>query len=305
MMSGNSIWDEIKFKIFQSGNTLYQLIFIIPSVFIGLRLLDVFYWLFTRQVTVVNTVNEYLAVPHDPIQVLTKPWTLITYMFQHADIWHILFNMLIFYWFGRIFQEYMGNKKLLSTFIVGGIAGALIFIIAYQVFPALSNTAVDANMVGASAGVMAVVVATATLLPDFKLNLLLLGPVSLKYIAMFMVVISLLGSAGANAGGQISHIGGALYGFIYMRQLQKGTDIGEWFTNLYDSIKSLFSGVRTKSNFKVHRNEERQKTHKTYPGEKDKKREQKEIDRILDKIAESGYDSLTKEERDKLFKASK
>lgn len=305
MPSGSSTWEEWKDRILYSGNALYQLIFAIVAVFLAFRIVQVFLSLFLVDSTLFTTIRSYLSVSNEPIEVLTQPWSLITYMFLHAGFFHILFNMLIFYWFGRIFQEYLGDRRLISTFILGGIAGAIVFILAYQLFPALSQRAAVTGMVGASAGVMAIVVGAATLLPDFSLNLLLIGPVRLKYIAGFMVLISFLGTAGSNAGGEFSHLGGALFGFLYIKQLDKGRDIGEWLMQGVDKIKLAFSGGEggSESSFKVHRNQKSQ--YKTYPAEKDKKAQQKEIDRILDKIAESGYDSLTKEERDTLFNASK
>lgn len=306
MLSGNSFWEELKYRIFESGNTLYQLIFINVAVFLVFGVVQVLFTWFLVNQSLLAEIQSYLAVSHVPFEVLTKPWTLITYMFLHAGFFHILFNMLIFYWFGMIFQEYLGNKKLLSTFIAGGIAGAIVFILAYQLIPVLAQNPVAGGMVGASAGVMAVTVATATLLPEFSLHLLLIGPVRLKYIALVLVVLSFLGTAGSNAGGEFAHLGGALYGFLYIKQLQKGNDIGQWVITAYDKIKAFFTGSEgNKGGFKVHHNEKQKSTGKTYRSEKGKKAQQKEIDRILDKIAESGYDSLTEEERDTLFRASK
>ncbi len=306
MVSGNSIWNDIKFNVFESGNTLYQLIFINVAVFLVFGTVKVLLTWFLVNPALLSEIQSYLAVSHEPFEVLIKPWTLVTYMFLHAGLFHILFNMLIFYWFGRIFQEYLGNKRLLSTFISGGIAGAVTFILAYQVIPVLAQNPVSAGMVGASAGVMAIVVAAATLLPDFTLSLILIGPVRLKYIAIVMVLLSFLGTAGSNAGGEFAHLGGAIYGFFYIRQLQKGTDMGQWVNSAYEGLKSLFTGNKSpQSNFKVHRNDSQSKGYKTYRSEKGKKAQQKEIDRILDKIAESGYDSLTEEERQTLFRASK
>ena len=305
MPGASSTWEEWKDSILYSGNALYQLIFSIVAVFLVFRVFQVIFSLFLVDSDLFMTVRSYLSVSNEPMEILTQPWSLVTYMFLHAGFFHILFNMLIFYWFGRIFQEYLGDRRLISTFILGGFAGAIVFILAYQLFPALSQRAAVTGMVGASAGVMAIVVGAATLLPDFSLNLLLIGPVRLKYIAGFMVLISFLGTAGSNAGGEFSHLGGALFGFVYIKQLDKGRDIGEWLMQGVDKIKLAFTGdgKATNSSFKVHRNEQPQ--FKTYPAEKDKKTKQKEIDRILDKIAESGYDSLTQEEKDTLFKASK
>ena len=241
MPGASSTWEEWKDSILYSGNALYQLIFSIVAVFLVFRVFQVIFSLFLVDSDLFMTIRSYLSVSNEPMEILTQPWSLVTYMFLHAGFFHILFNMLIFYWFGRIFQEYLGDRRLISTFILGGVAGAIVFILAYQLFPALSQRAAVTGMVGASAGVMAIVVGAATLLPDFSLNLLLIGPVRLKYIAGFMVLISFLGTAGSNAGGEFSHLGGALFGFVYIKQLDKGRDIGEWLMQGVDKIKLAFT----------------------------------------------------------------
>lgn len=299
MFENNSIWNDFKYNVIQNGNTLTYLILINVIVFVLINLLKVILVLMQVNVGLYNAIWSLLAISAYPTEVLTKPWTIFTYMFVHSGFFHIFFNMLIFYWFGRIFREFLGDKKLLSTFMVGGLAGAAVFLIAYQIIPLLINSKPMLGMVGASAGVLAVLVAIATLLPDYTMHLLFFGGVKLKYIALVLVIIDLLSLAGSNAGGHFAHIGGALYGFIYIKQLNKGNDIGKWFTDAWDGVVNFFKSIgkkRSASNFRVHRSD---------TVSRPKNVNQNEIDRILDKIAESGYDSLSEDEKDTLFKASK
>jgi hypothetical protein len=209
-------------------------------------------------------------------------------MFMHAGILHILFNMLWLYWMGQIFEEYLGNKRTIGLYIMGGLAGALAYLLCLNLIPAFtnSNAAVGSTIVGASASVMAIVVATATLLPNYTISLILFGPVKLKWLVLVILAIDFLGIVGPNAGGEIAHLGGALLGFIYVKQLQKGHD---WI----GGISGIF---RSRSKLKVAA-KNTSKNSAEYP-------RQDEIDRILDKISQSGYDSLSKQEKEILFRAS-
>jgi hypothetical protein len=214
-------------------------------------------------------------------------------MFLHAGIFHILFNMLWLYWMGQIFEEYLGNKRTIGLYLLGGLAGAFLFVLFYNIFPLFTQQpglVEGSTTVGASAAVMAVVIATATLLPDYTIFLMFIGPVRLKWIALFIVILDFLGIAGLNAGGEISHLGGALFGFVYIKQLQRGNDWVGVFTKIFDRFKPKSKlTVTSKNNAKNSSNKPRQD----------------EIDRILDKISQSGYDSLNKQEKEILFRASK
>lgn len=252
-----------------------------------------FYQIVSRQFTIPPQFGEFIL----------RPWTLITYAFSHSltDIFHILFNMLIFYWFGRLFIEYLGNDKLVALYLLGAIAGGVVYLLVYNTIPYFMERSGFEGMVGASAAVYAIVTGTAVLLPNYTFYLLFLGPVKIKYIAGFYIVLSFLGSVGSNAGGNIAHLGGALMGFIYIKQLQVGVNWGGWITSTLDWIKDLFS---PRPNVKVtYRKSEPKKTKtKQAPGSK---ASQEEIDAILDKISERGYESLTSDEKEKLFNASK
>ncbi|HPH47450.1 MAG TPA: rhomboid family intramembrane serine protease, partial [Chryseolinea sp.] len=237
---------------------------------------------------------------------LTKPWTLLTYSFAHSfnyefgsvGIWHILMNMLMFYWFAKLFVEYLGSDKLVALYVLGGLGGGILYLLLYNTIPFFINQ--PSTLVGASASVLAVVVAVATLLPDYTFFLMFLGPVRIKYIAAFYVVVSFLFSVGGNAGGNVAHLGGALIGFVYIKQLQAGVNWGGWITTVIDWFKNLFTA---KPKVKVtYRNKEMATTKKASTKSSVP---QDEIDTILDKISDGGYESLTKDEKEKLFNASK
>jgi membrane associated rhomboid family serine protease len=284
----STLWQNIQYKVLRSGSKLNLLIGINIIVFLLVNIADVLAKFLFNTTAVSYYTNEYLLLPAYLPKLLTRFWTPLTYMFMHAGVWHILFNMLWFYWFGQIFEEYLGKKRTLGLYIMGGLAGAFLYVFSYNVFPIFTHihAAEGSTLVGASASVMAIMVATATLLPDYTLPLILIGPVKLKWLVLFFIVIDFLGITGLNAGGELSHLGGALIGFLYIKQLQKGSD---WIGN----IVKLF---KPKPKLKVVSNNQSRKAY-------DLPR-QEEIDLILDKISRSGYDSLSKQEKEILFRAS-
>jgi membrane associated rhomboid family serine protease len=287
----STLWKDIQYKLLKSGNKLSLLIGINVIVYLGINAVAVIEQLFTGfgNSAVLAYTNEYLLLPAYLPKLLYRFWTPFTYMFMHAGVFHILFNMLWLYWMGQIFEEYLGNKRTIGLYLFGGLAGGLLFIACYNLIPAFTsiNAAAGPPLVGASASVMAIIVATATLLPNYTIPLILIGPVKLKWIALFYIVIDFLGIAGANAGGEIAHLGGALFGFIYIKQLQRGHD---WI----GGISKLFE---PKPKMKVVSNSGTQRKASGTPRQED-------VDRILDKISGSGYDSLTKQEKETLFRAS-
>jgi len=254
-----------------------------------------------------------LSLSADSSFVITKPWTLVSYMFMHSGVFHILMNMLILFWFGSILRDFQGDNKVLSTYLLGGISGGLIYIVSYQLIHVHSNNIPGLGMVGASASVLAVLIAAATLTPDYRVNLLFVGPVKLKYIALVLVVLDFINLPYGNYGGHIAHLGGALYGFIFSRQLKKGVDIGAWLTKMLFTIKEAFkTSPKTKTNkksdtkFKAYYGGKYQSSEtKKESGTAQSIMDQEAIDKILDKIAKSGYESLSDKEKDILFSASK
>lgn len=298
-----AIWKDIQAQ-FKYGTALNRLIFINIAVFLCINIVYVFSWLFTgaKESTVVLWLLENIQTYLNPHDLLRKPWTLITYMFVHEGFLHLLFNMLWLFWFGRIFTELLKGKRLTAVYILGGIFGALFAVAMIQVIPALRQSlAGGMPMIGASAAVLAVVAATATYFPNYQVYLLFFGQVRLKYLALVMFVIDIISIPGSNAGGHLSHIGGALFGFVWALQLKQGNDITAWFVRLCDWITSLFTA---KPKMRVRYRNAKSNISDVQFEEVGTKAtaSQTEIDTILDKISKQGYDSLTKREKEVLFK---
>ena len=245
-------------------------------------------------------VHNQFLIPPKLADFILRPWTIITYAFAHShtDVFHILFNMLSLYWFGRLIIEYLGSDKLIALYILGALAAGVTYLLLFNTVPFFIERSAFDGMVGASGAVFAVMVAAATLLPNYTFFLFFFGPVRIKYIALFFIVGSFIGSVGSNAGGNVAHLGGALMGFVYIKQLQGGVNWGGWITATLDWCSALF---KPSPKVKVtYRKAEPRKT-----GSNFNKATQQEIDIILDKISDRGYESLTKEEKQKLFNASK
>ncbi|MCO5948916.1 rhomboid family protein [Mucilaginibacter flavidus] len=280
----NTLWQNIQHKMLRSGSKLNLLIGINIIAYLLVNITDTLGRFFFNSAIISFYSNEYLLLSPNLQTLLTHFWTPVTYMFMHAGVFHILFNMLWLYWFGQIFEEYLGKQRTLGLYFMGGLAGAFLFVLCYNALPVFAGR--DAALVGASASVMAIIIATATLLPDYTISLILIGPVKLKWIALFILFIDFLGIVGPNAGGEIAHMGGALIGFVYIKQLQKGND---WIAGIANIFKA-------KPKLKV--------VSKNSSGKSTGKPRQEEIDLILDKISQSGYDSLSKQEKEILFRAS-
>ncbi|HEY0740798.1 MAG TPA: rhomboid family intramembrane serine protease [Chryseosolibacter sp.] len=297
------MFDEFKSAFSRYNNAHIQLIIINVVMFVVFGVLMVILGV-SQFDSLWTSIHNQFAIPARFSEFITRPWTILTYMFMHdlSGILHILFNMLVLYWFGRLFVEYLGSDKLIALYLLGGIAGGMAYLAAYNTIPFYVQRTEQFPiwMVGASASINAIVVATATLLPNYTFFLLFFGPVRIKYIAAITVFLSFLGTVGSNAGGNIAHLGGALIGFVYMKQLQSGINWGGWITLTIDWFKDLF---KPKSHVKVsYRKETSTGSIKAQPGGKPS---QDELDAILDKISAGGYESLTKEEKEKLFNASK
>ena len=289
-------------RTFNSGNILAKLIYINVGLFVIIRLASVILMLFNLGGF---PFLQYLQVPSSPELLLYRPWTIITYMFTHFDFLHILFNMLWLYWFGQLFLYFFSGKHLRGLYILGGICGGLLYMISYNLFPYFRPMVEVSTMVGASASVLAIVVATAYREPNYPVRLFLFGTIRLKYLALIVVLTDLLFITSGNAGGHIAHLGGALAGLWFAASLSKGTDITVWINRILDGVSSLFykKNWKRKPKMKVH--------YGNYSREQDydynarKKAQSDEVDRILDKLKKSGYESLTTEEKKSLFDASK
>jgi membrane associated rhomboid family serine protease len=249
---------------------------------------------------------SFLAFPASLERFILQPWSIITYMFMHGGVWHILFNMLCLYWFGEIFLNSFSTKHLRGLYVLGGIAGAIVFMLSYNIFPYFQPAVSSSVIVGASASILAIIIAIAYRQPDYRVQLFLIGNVSLKYLALFTVVLDLVFMASSNAGGHIAHLGGALCGWIFAASLSKGVDLTLWINKAIDAISSLFcyNTWHRKPKMKVHYyNNVKRETDEQY--NQRRKKQDEEIDCILDKLKKSGYGSLSEEEKKRLFDASK
>jgi membrane associated rhomboid family serine protease len=303
-----SFWENLRNAFKYSDNSLFKLIAINLLVFLTVLVL--------RVLMTIGGLGDFygqalsfLMMPAALGRLVVQPWSILTYMFLHEGFLHIIFNMLFLYWFGVIVNQYLGSRKLVNLYILGGLAGALFYVLIYNIAPFFNNVVDTSLMLGASAGVFAMVVGAATLAPNTTLMLILIGPVKIKYIAMFYVILAFANTVGANAGGELAHLGGALMGFLYITQLRKGRDlgvpiqrIGIWFENFFSKKNKVHVSYRKKSSdpsssstFSKSTNEVANSADAT----------QEEIDRILDKIADKGYEALNKEEKRKLFEFSK
>lgn len=300
------MFGEFRNAFDRHNNGHVQLILINVVIFLFLVLSSVLLtW--TGLEGVFGYIQKIFLLPPKFGDFLSRPWTLITYAFGHdwLGLWHIIGNMLALYWFGRLLIEYLGNDKLIAVYVLGALAGGIVYLLMFNLVPYYIGRSGFDGLIGASAAVFAVMMAIVTLIPDYTFFLLFLGPVKIKYIALFYIIASFIGSIGANDGGNIAHLGGLLIGFIYTKQLQAGVNWGGWITATLDWFKSLFS---PSSNVKVtYRKDEAKggQPRKSTVKQGFNKATQEEIDAILDKISDKGYESLSKEEKEKLFNASK
>ncbi len=286
------IFHDIK-RTFKEGSVLTRLIYINLGVFLVVKLLAVFFYLGGHPFFLI----EWLSVPSDLNELITKPWTPITYMFLHEGFLHLLFNILGLYWFGKLFLYHFEGQKLLSVYLLGGIAGAALYVVSYNVFPVFD--AVRGLLLGASAAIFAVLVAIAVYAPNQEIHLFFIGRFPLKYIAVFYVLLSIISISATNPGGNLAHLGGAAWGWFYIFQLRRGKDWGAGMVKLLDKSSDMF---KQKNHMKV---TFKQPPRDDYEYNRQKHVQQEEINHILDKIAKSGYESLTKKEKEILFKQGK
>ncbi|HET8753562.1 MAG TPA: rhomboid family intramembrane serine protease [Salinimicrobium sp.] len=293
--------NNLRYKINQASIT-EKLIAINVAVFILFFLFKTIAFLFGFSS---DSILQWFVFPNEPGEFLFKPWSIITYAFLHGGIWHILSNMIILYFSGVYFLTYFSPKKLLTFYFLGAIFGALVFMLSYNLFPAFAGVG-KAYLIGASAAVMSILVGIATHIPNMRVRLILIGSIKFWWIAAFLVVLDIVQIPMNNPGGHLAHLGGAAFGYFYASQLGKGNDIASGFEKFMDWIVSSFSSkpISKKSKLKtVHR---KKKTGSAFTsGTKTKKEEQEKIDGILDKISKSGYDSLTRQEKDFLFNSGK
>ena len=283
-----NILDDLKLQ-YKTGGMVQKLIF----WNIGCFLLSlVFFYSFSVGSFQIPT---WIALSCDFGTFIRTPWTLITFNFFHAGFLHLIFNLMVLHFSGRLFSTYFTDKQLLGVYVLGGIFSGLTFVLSYIVIGK------SGLLVGASGAIMAILIATATYAPFMLLRIPLIGIVKLWHVAFVILLVDLIQMPLDNTGGHLAHLGGALFGFIYIKLLQSGKDITKPFLALLDTFANLFKPKKKTPFKKVHRNT----TKKVVNSFTEKDITQKQIDDILDKISKSGYDSLTKEEKEFLFKAGK
>ncbi len=295
--------NSLKFR-FKSGNITLRLVYINVALFLIVALIGVVFKLFKLNHL---SLTPWFAMPSNPAKLLTHIWTLITYMFFHERFFHLLFNMLMLFWFGQIFSTYYSEKQLLSLYLFGGLMGAAFFFVMYNTLPLFSTpNAIGISMnkisllMGASGSIIAILVASAMRAPNMEMRLLLLGNVKLKWIALVLVGMSLFGMTSHNAGGEMAHLGGAFAGYLFIVSNKKGKDITFFIQKFISFIVNLFKKKPKKAKVKYH-------AQRMSPEEynQSKANNEKEIDRILDKIKASGYESLSSDEKKRLFEQKK
>ena len=289
MDTGNLRYQFARLSIAEKLIAINVVVFILNALFVfllGLR---------------ADALMQWFELPKDFFRFIVQPWSLLTYSFFHGGIWHLFWNMMVLYFSGRIFLNLFGDKRFLNVYFLGVILGGLLFLLSYNVFPALIG--IRTALIGASAGVTAVLIFVCAYIPNQEVRLFFFT-LKLWYIGVFIVLIDLIQIPGSgNAGGHLAHLGGALLGYVYARQLMHGRDIGAGFSGFFEGLANLFRKREKKPPLKtVYR---RKKSGARAGVDYDKASRQRKIDTILDKISKSGYESLSKEEKDFLFKAGK
>lgn len=298
------IWNDIK-RSYKSGNITTRIVYVNVAVFIVARLLMVFLNLSGLSDSK-SVIIDWLAVPSHMPQLFIRPWTIITYQFLHLEFLHIVVNMLWLFWFGQLFQNIFSRRQVLSVYFWGGLWGAIFYFISFNFIPYFQESEFADQMLGASASILAIVVAAATASPNQIIHLALIGKVKLKYLAIGAVLIDLMCITYSNSGGHIAHLGGAFAGYWFATAyLKNNKDYTRWIAQIIDFFATYSSKKKPKMKARKtsYKRAADKKTEMEY--NKQKKEKQAEIDKILEKIKQSGYNSLTKSEKEALFKASK
>lgn len=288
-----NVFDEIK-ESFRQGSVLTRLIYINLGLFLLIRLTNVLYFLAGKEFPFL----DWLALPADFGLLASRPWTLITYMFLHFDFLHILFNLLWLFWMGQIFLGYFNQAKLVTIYLLGGITGGLFYVTGYNSFPIFAQIVTDSRLLGASASVIAILTALAVYVPNHTIHLMFIGPVRMKYIALFSVIMYVIGISSSNAGGNLAHLGGACWGVLSILLLRRGIDPSVGINKLFSGVKNPFT---RKPKVKV----SYRKPVDDIEYNRMKNQDRARMNEILDKISKSGYDSLSKEEKEILFRMGK
>ena len=300
--SNTNPFNEIK-SFIRQNSVLSNLLLINVSIWILFNVINVYLYLIKAAVpSDIEEIIHNFAVPASIPNLLSHPWSIVTYMFLHFDFLHILFNMLWLYWFGTIFLQYLSSRQLLQTYFWGGLSGGLLYIIAFNLFPVFVPSVSQSYAIGASASIMAIVTAISYYVPNYTIQLLFFGKIKIFYLAIILFVFDFFNISQGNSGGHIAHIGGAIWGFLYITMLQKGYFKSsrrpmDWMEKLRQMISKTKGKKNSRSGF-----DNRPVTDEHY--NLNKIANQKRIDEILEKISRGGYESLTKTEKEFLFQSS-
>ncbi len=300
-----TLWQDIKYRLQNSSSPVNQIVLINVLLFAAVSLFKLLLFFFNQSDAAAQVIN-YLYVPSQFDLLIQRFWTLITYQFMHTGVFHILFNMLMFYFLGGLLYDFLGPKRVWQVYLAGGVFAAIVFIVSYTVFPALSNVQSIGYLVGASGSVMAITGATATLIPNFEVMLFGVFRIKLKWLALALIIMDIASIPSGNSGGGIAHLGGAFFGIVFILYIQGRVNnpLKSFLNNLQKFVPSQ-GGIDEKKIYK-------EKVYSTQESKKANARREKrggkpnqaEIDAILDKISHSGYDSLTSDEKEILFRAS-
>lgn len=292
----------------KNGHSLFRLVVVNVAVFLVLTTLRLVVLLGWESGDVLESSAFGLATSWKWEVLMARPWTVLTHMFAHLSPWHLLMNMAVLWWMGRLFMVQHGNRRLLSVFLTGGLFGWAVYVGALNVFPGLRSAL---WALGSSGAVMAILSAAAATEPERRVNVLLVGSVALKYVAIGYVVIDyVMLSSGDNTGGHVVHLGGALFGFLWARALQQGRSLTRWMEAFLDLLSTGYRPMRVVKPSKRQaksRNRNQSRTSRVKTDEQfnaEKKEIQERLDQILDKISRHGYDRLTADEKAFLFRQS-
>ena len=294
---------ENLYKKYRGSDVVGKFIFVNVALYVLLLFIGVFSVLFNAG-SLSADVLSFVELPASLGELALRPWTVFTYMFIHAGLWHILWNMFALYFFGKIFLNFYSVRHFVGIYILGGLFGALFFVLAYNLFPYFGPYLPFSRLVGASAAVLAVVVAAAVRSPQYRINLMFVGSVKLSTFALVVVAMSFLMLSGENAGGNFAHLGGAFAGWLVADMLNKGRDLTQVVNGPIDWLSSLIVRLRTPRKKKTKFTYTRGGRSADYEYNARKKADEAEVDRILEKVKKGGYASLSEEEKKRLFEAS-
>ncbi len=294
-----------KIRFGEDGDSLMMLIFINVMVFVILMFIKIVYQLTPIPLELYKTqILDWVALSHDPYTLLTRPWTIITHMISHADLWSMIGNMIFLWAFGYLLQDMMGNRHVIPVYFYGCLASAVLYMLSVNIFPQFREAANAVGFLGGGAGVMAIAIAATVIAPDYRVFPMINGGIPIWIITLIYVIVDFAGLASFGFPHHLAHLGGAFMGFVYIKQARSGNDWGNWMHRAYSWFIHLFDPKDKKPQKKTAKKEVFYNTKGQQPFTKKPNITQQRVDEILDKISQKGYESLNQEEKDILKKAA-